>query len=109
MTDEMGFALRKARGFVSWNVRRDELRKQLSFIIQWLPRVVFSGLRKPGHNSLRSVQPEMPPQLTRKPSPLLSKKYTKFFETVVTANGVKLFDMLTKIFKDSQKDLLLKL
>jgi len=51
----------------------------------------------------------MPPQLTRKPSPLLSKKYTKFFETVVTANGVKLFDMLTKIFKDSQKDLLLKL
>jgi hypothetical protein len=73
MTDEMGFALRGGRGYVSWNLSDEELRKQPSFIIQWLPQVVFTGLRESGHDSLRSAQPEMPPQLTRNPSPLISK------------------------------------
>jgi len=90
---------------LSLNLCGDQLRNLPSFIIQWLPGVVLSGLRESGHDSLRSAQAEMPPKLTRNPSPLLFK-IDQLFETVVTANGAKLFDMRTKIFKESQNDLL---
>jgi hypothetical protein len=33
-------------------------------------------------------------------------KIDQLFETVITAKGVKIFDMLTKIFKENQNDLL---
>jgi hypothetical protein len=102
MPEEMGFAIRRGRGFLSLNVSFDELRKLPSSIIRWLPGTVFSGLREPGCDSLRSALAETPPQLTRNPS-LLIFKIDQFFETVVTYNGVKIFDVLTKIFKESQK------
>ena len=54
-----GVAIRRGRGFLSLNLNGDELRMLPSFIIQWLPGIVFSGVRESGHDSLRSAQTEM--------------------------------------------------
>ena len=73
MTDEIMFAFRRGRDFLSLNVSSDESRKLPSFIILWLPGVVFWELREPWYDSLRSAQPQIPSQLTRNPSSLLLK------------------------------------
>jgi hypothetical protein len=54
MPEETGFAFRRRRGFLCLNLSFDELVKLPSFIIHWLPGAVLSGLREPGHDSLKA-------------------------------------------------------